>query len=48
MDVAIARFEGTCPGVEVEPIYKEEIVLAVRADVLSKARALALNRLSKS
>ena len=37
VDVAIARFEGTCPGVEVEPIYKEEIVLAVRADVLSKA-----------
>ena len=37
VDVAIARFEGTCPGVEVEPIYKEEIVLAARADVLSKA-----------
>ena len=37
VDVAIARFEGTCPGVEVEPIYKEEIVLAVRADVLSGA-----------
>ena len=34
VDVAIARFEGTCPGVEVEPIYKEEIVLA---DVLSGA-----------
>ena len=37
VDVAVARFEGTCPGVEVESIYEEEIVLAVRADVLSKA-----------
>lgn len=37
VDVCIARFEGACPGVEVESIYEEEIVLAVRADVLSKA-----------
>ena len=37
VDVAVARFEGACPGVEVESIYEEEIVLAVRADVLSKA-----------
>lgn len=36
VDVCIVRFEGACPGVEVEPIYEEEIVLAVRADVLSK------------
>ena len=37
VDVCIARFEGACPGVEVESIYEEEIVLAVRGDVLAKA-----------
>lgn len=41
VDVCIARFEGACPGVEVESIYEEEIVLAVRADVLSRATGLA-------
>lgn len=41
VDVCIARFEGACPGVEVESIYEEEIVLAVRADVLTRATGLA-------
>lgn len=40
VDVAIARFESTHPGVEVTPLYQEEILLAVRRDVLERATGM--------
>ena len=37
VDAVIARFEDVHPGVELFPLYQEEIVLAVRSDVLEQA-----------
>lgn len=36
LDAVIARFEGNIPGVSVEPIYQEEVVLAIRDDLLER------------
>lgn len=36
VDMAIARFEGPHPGVRVSPLFSEEVVLAIRADLLER------------
>lgn len=36
-DAVIARFESTHPGVDVVPLYEEEVVLVVRDDLLENA-----------
>ncbi len=40
LDAVIARFEGACPGVSVEPIYREKIVLAVHPDLLERVMGM--------
>ena len=37
VDAVIARFEDAHPGVEINPLYQEEIVMAVHQDVLEQA-----------
>lgn len=37
VDAVIARFDDVHPGVELTPLYQEEIVIALRRDVLEKA-----------
>lgn len=37
VDAVIARFEDAHPGVEISPLYQEEIVMALRQDVLEQA-----------
>lgn len=39
-DAVIARFESTHPGVDVIPLYQEEVVLAVRADLLERVMGM--------
>lgn len=39
-DAVIARFESTHPGVDVVPLYQEQVVLAVRADVLEQTTGM--------
>lgn len=41
VDAAIARFGNVHPGVNVVPLFEEEVVLVVRADVLTRVTGLA-------
>lgn len=41
VDAVVARFEGSLPGVRISSLYQEEIVLAVREDVLEEAMGVS-------
>ncbi len=43
VDAVIARFDDNRPDIEVTPLYEEEVMLAVRADLLEKATGMPAN-----
>lgn len=42
-DAVIARFESTHPGVDVVPLYQEQVMLAVRSDLLERVTGMPVN-----
>ncbi len=40
LDAVVARFDGAYPGIAVEPIYKEEVVLAIHPGLLERVMGM--------